>query len=228
MIETSKIYRFINLNIFPDYILSGSTWHIKYLSILTFSFYFCFVFCHIEKMLVYNYFTYLNKRTTNKFNCLFNVKCFSKANDWIHFFKYAYSSTVGLYIIFIIIIYSFTSLPHQRQESEWQQVSSSLIDSSQYSANLNNAVVWMIAILPFVSKSSSPSTNRLMTVPRAQITVGITITFKSHSFFTSLALVKVLIFLFTIIQFYSAWTSKSTIQQVPFFFLIITKSGRLA
>ena len=40
-------------------------------------------------------------------------------------------------------------------------------------AELNNAVVWMVSIRPIISKSHSPCTNPLVTVPRALITVGI-------------------------------------------------------
>ena len=49
-------------------------------------------------------------------------------------------------------------------------------------ADLNNAVVWMFPIRSLISKSFSSSTNPLVAVPRAPITIGITVTFKSHSF----------------------------------------------
>ena len=51
--------------------------------------------------------------------------------------------------------------------------------------NLNNAVVWMGFTCPLISKSSSSCTNPLVTVPRAPITIAITITFMLHSFFSS-------------------------------------------
>ena len=54
-------------------------------------------------------------------------------------------------------------------------------------ADLNNAVVWMVSTHSLISKSSSPCTNPLVTVPSAPITIGITLTFIFHSFFNSLA-----------------------------------------
>ena len=54
-------------------------------------------------------------------------------------------------------------------------------------ADLNNAVVLMVSYCPLISKFSSPFTNLLMTVPRALITIGITVTFMFHNFFISLA-----------------------------------------
>ena len=54
-------------------------------------------------------------------------------------------------------------------------------------ANLNTAVVWMVSIRPLISKSSGPSTNTLVTVPRAPITIGIIVTLVFRSFFNYLA-----------------------------------------
>ena len=48
-------------------------------------------------------------------------------------------------------------------------------------ADLNNAVVWMVSTRPLISKSSSPYTHYLVTVPRAPITIVM-----FHSFFNSL------------------------------------------
>ena len=50
-------------------------------------------------------------------------------------------------------------------------------------ADLNNVVVWMVSTLPLTSKSSSPWSNPLGIVPRALITIGITVTFMFHSLF---------------------------------------------
>ena len=47
-------------------------------------------------------------------------------------------------------------------------------------ANLNYAVVWMVSIRPLMSKSSSPYTNPLVTVPRAPIAISPTVTFRFH------------------------------------------------
>ena len=54
-------------------------------------------------------------------------------------------------------------------------------------ADLNNAVVWMVSTRALISSSSSPFTDSLVAVPSALITVGITVTFMFHSFFSSLA-----------------------------------------
>ena len=67
-------------------------------------------------------------------------------------------------------------------EFEWQQVSRTLV---RILADLNNPVVWMVSTRPLNSKSPSPYTNRLMTVPSATITIGIIVTFMFHSFFSS-------------------------------------------
>ena len=54
-------------------------------------------------------------------------------------------------------------------------------------ADPNNAVVWIVSTLPLISEFCSPCTSPLVTVPSAPITIGITITFMFHSFFSSLA-----------------------------------------
>ena len=96
-------------------------------------------------------------------------------------------------------------------------------------ADLNNAVVWMTSTRPLISKSSCHCTNLLLTVPRAPITIGITVTFMFHSFFNSLARSRYLYFFSLSFTFtlWSAGTAKYTILQVLFFLLIIIRSGRL-
>ena len=88
---------------------------------------------------------------------------------------------------------------------------------------LNNAVVWMVSTRPPTSKSSSPFSNPLVTVPNAPITVSIIVTFMFHSFFNSLARSRYLSFFSLSFNFilWSAWTAKSTILHIPFFLLII-------
>ena len=49
-------------------------------------------------------------------------------------------------------------------------------------SDLNNAVVLIVSTCPLISKSSSPCANLLVTVPRAPITIGMTITFMFQSF----------------------------------------------
>ena len=75
--------------------------------------------------------------------------------------------------------------------------------------DLNNAVVWTVSTCPVISKSSSPCTNPLETIPRAPITIDIIITFMFHSFSIPQQGVKVLIPLFTLFNF--------TLQQRPQF-----------
>ena len=86
-------------------------------------------------------------------------------------------------------------------------------------AVLNNAVVWMVSTRPPTSKSSSPSSNPLVTVAKDPITIGINVTFMFHSFFNSLASSRYLSFFLLSFSFilWSARTAKFTILQVFFF-----------
>ena len=65
-------------------------------------------------------------------------------------------------------------------DSKSPQVSRTLLSIL---AVLNNAIVWMVSTRPQTSKSSSPFSNPLVTVPNAPITVGIIVTCMFHSFF---------------------------------------------
>ena len=86
-----------------------------------------------------------------------------------------------------ISFYSFESFSHQclLRVSHWGLSNSK---SHQFSrtllsiqADLNNAIVFMVTSRLLISKSSSPCTNLLVTLPNALITIGIT----CHSFFFS-------------------------------------------
>ena len=93
---------------------------------------------------------------------------------------------------------------------EWQspQVSETLLSIQD---DLNKTVV--------ISKSSSSSINCLMAIPRAPITIGITVNFMFLSFFNSLArswYLSFFSFSFNFTQL-SARTANSTIRQVLFF-----------
>ena len=97
-------------------------------------------------------------------------------------------------------------------------------------ADLNNAVVWMISIRPLISKSLSLRTNPLLTVLNVPITIGITVTFMFHSFFSSLARSSYLS-LFSLSFSFILWstgTPKSTIKQVLSFSSFFYWLSRLA
>ena len=95
---------------------------------------------------------------------------------------------------------------------------------------LNNVIVWIVSTRPPTSKSSSPFSDPLVTVPNAPITTGIIVTCMFHSFFDSLARLRYLSFFSHSFSFilWSAGTAKSTILQVHFFSLDIIRSGLLA
>ena len=84
-------------------------------------------------------------------------------------------------------------------DSKSPQVSRTLLSIL---AVLNNAVVWMVSTRPPTSKSSSPFSNPLITVPNAPITIGIIFTCMFHSFFPFPSKVEVFILLFTFFLFY--------------------------
>ena len=92
-------------------------------------------------------------------------------------------------------------------EFEWHQVSSSLQDSSQNSGHSQKC-----STRPPTSKSSSPFSNPLVTVPNAPITIGIIVTSMFHSFFQFSSKVEVLIFLFTFFQFHSVVSRDSKVD----------------
>ena len=105
--------------------------------------------------------------------------------------------------IIILLLLNFSHqlmvFPSSLSVSKSPQVSRTLLSIL---ADRNNAVVWMVSICPLISKSSSPCTNPLVTVPRLLITIGITYTYIFHSFFQFSSKFKVLIFLFAFFQFY--------------------------
>ena len=87
----------------------------------------------------------------------------------------------------------------------------------------------MIPTLPVISKSSEPCTNPLVTVPKALITIGITVTFMFQSFYNFPGKIRVLILLFAFLQFYSMVSKDSKVLNLAIspFLLIIIKSRRL-
>ena len=114
-------------------------------------------------------------------------------------------------------------------DSKSPQVSRTLLSIL---AVLSNVVVWMVSSRPPTSKSSSPFSNPLVTVPNAPITIGIIVTFMFHSFFNSLARSRYLSLFSHSFSFilWLAGTAKSTILHILFFLLlllIIIRSGLL-
>ena len=128
------------------------------------------------------------------------------------------------------MLFSFLeSFSHQRKpkvfhwslrDNKSSQVSRTLLSIL---SDLNNVIVWIIPTRPLISKSSSPFNKSLLTVPRALIKIGITVTFMFYSFFNSLARSEYLSFFSFSFSFtlWSPGTAKSTIRQVLFFFLLI-------
>ena len=72
-------------------------------------------------------------------------------------------------------------------EFEWQQVPQVTRTLLSILTDLENAVVWIVSTRPFISKSSHPCTNPIVTVLSARIPIGITVAFMFHSVFSSLA-----------------------------------------
>ena len=106
-------------------------------------------------------------------------------------------------------------------DNKFLQVSRTLLSSL---AVLNNAVVWMASTRPPTSKSSSPFSNPLVTVPKAPVTIGIIVTFMFHSFFFNfLARSRYLSFFSHSFRFilWSAGTAKTTILKILFFFFFV-------
>ena len=101
------------------------------------------------------------------------------------------------------------------------QVSGTLLSILVY---LNNAVAWMVSTRPPISKSSSPSTNPLVTVPRAQLqSVLPSLSCPTLFLFPWLILLLISISL----TLWSTGTAKSTIPLFLFFLMIIIRSNRL-
>ena len=94
-------------------------------------------------------------------------------------------------------------------------------------AVLINVVFSMVSTRPLTSKSPSPLSNPLVTVPNASIIISKIVTCMFRS---SLARSMYLYFFSLSFSFilWSAVTAKSTILQVLFFLLIIIRSGLLA
>ena len=87
--------------------------------------------------------------------------------------------------------------------------------------DLSNVVVWVVSTHPDISNSSSHCINPLVIVPRAPITICITVTFMFHSFFFQFpSKVPVFILLSFFFHFYSVVSRDSEDENLasPFFF----------
>ena len=123
------------------------------------------------------------------------------------------------------------SFSHQRKmmvshwslsDSKSTQVSRTL---QSILAVLINVVVSMVSTRPPTSKSSSPFSNPLVTVPKAPITIGKIVSFMFHSFFYSLERSRHLSFFSyssSVIP-WSAWIAKLIILQILFFVVVYYK-----
>ena len=102
----------------------------------------------------------------------------------------------------LIHIIMFYSLSDSKSSQVSRTLRSILID-------LNTTVVWMVSTRPFIFKSSCTCTNSLVTVPRAPIPIGITVTFMFNSFFNSRARFWYLYFIsLSLLLFYSLRVSR--------------------
>ena len=104
-------------------------------------------------------------------------------------------------LLVVLLFYPFVSLSHQHLEMIFQRRLSRRKSPRVFRTlliilvNLNNAVIWMVSTRPLICKSSSPFINPLVTVPRAPIRNGITVTSWSTFSFCSLARLRYLFFL---------------------------------
>ena len=85
-------------------------------------------------------------------------------------------------------------------------------------ADFNDAIFWLIYLRSPISNSSNSLSKPLGIVPRALITIGITVTFIFHYFFSYQARSNYLsFFLFSL----TTRTTKSTIRQVVLHFFVV-------
>ena len=152
----------------------------------------------------------------------------NKNNFFLLVFMRIFNLFIRDYFIIITRTEFFTPTLASGLPLEWQQVSWSFQDSSQYSGRSSECwIVWMVSTCPLMSMSSSLLTS-------APITIGITVNLMFYIFLIlwqglSTYFSFSLSFIFTL---QSVGTAKFTIRQVLFLFLFfllsITSSGRLA
>ena len=87
-------------------------------------------------------------------------------SPFLHIYIYIY---IYIYILLFFSLEVFTSALADSLSQKWNtspQISRTLLSIL---ADPNNVVVWMVYTRPLISKSSSPYTNLLVTLPKAQI-----------------------------------------------------------
>ena len=109
------------------------------------------------------------------------------------------------------------------QESEGQQVSSGLQDSSQNSSSSQLCCHLDSLYPPANFQVLQAFNNSLVIVPNAPTTISTVVTFMFHSFFNSIARSRYLSFISLFFRFilWSTGTAKSTILQILFLLLLI-------
>ena len=168
-------------------------------------------------------------KVSNSFSFLANSLMPSFYIRWLIFFlRYMFVSACAYYYYYYYYYYNFLLIRVFYISVCWLSFTGVWVTESPHVswtllsilAVLYNVVVWMVSTRPPTSKSSSPFSTPLVTVPNAPITIGIIVTCMFHSFFNSLARSRYLSFFsnsFTFIL-WSAGTVKSTILQVLFFY----------
>ena len=154
---------------------------------------------------------------------------FGKIQILVNLFTFFYFSLLSSLLFTSLRVFTLASADGHSLDSKSPQVSRTLL---YIFADLNNAIVFVVSTCPLFSKSSIPFTNPLETVPRAPITVNITVTNMFQSFFIFLAR-STCLSLFSLSFIFALWLAKSTLRQVLFiyfffFFLYITRYVRLA
>ena len=158
---------------------------------------------------------------------LLPVFCVAIRRDSASLSTFPFLSHVQVFFpLFVVWNYYSTSMrvfSHQLMVFHWSlsdckslQVTRTLLSIL---VDLNYSVVWMIFTCYLISKSSSSCTNPFVPVPSSPITIGITVTFMSHSFFRSQARSRYLC-LFSFSFNFTLWSvgaAKSIIWQVLFF-----------
>ena len=95
-----------------------------------------------------------------------------------------FPTSLSLLSSLLVFFVSFFTPAWSLSDTKSPQVSRTLLNIL---TNLKNSVVWMVSLYPLTSHSSSPLSKPLEIIPTISITIGITITFMCHTFFSPLA-----------------------------------------